>query len=63
MKITFEREKEEQKEIHLVKVSDGEGKASLAYPEVPAITLDKVRQIFGVLEETKKEIEEILDIV
>jgi len=63
MKITFEREKEEQREIHLVKVSDGEGKASLAYPEVPAITLNRVREIFEVLEETKEKIEKILDIV
>jgi hypothetical protein len=63
LKITFEREKEEQREIHLVKVSDEEGKASLVYPEVPAITLDKVREIFEELERTKKKIGEILDII
>ena len=37
MKIIFEREGKDQTEIHLVKVSDEEGKTALIYPEIPAM--------------------------
>ena len=62
MKIIYEREITDDKPSLIGSVSVGnEGKTARVYPKNAAKDLVKIHAIFNILEDTKKEIEAVLD--